>query len=92
MQTPHTSGNRIHTTTSSAPSLPVSPNAPSTILEYIESKISLLYMVAEANSTDESPPSLSRKAYLDIYTKVHEYDIATRAHDSGLADNIFIAG
>ncbi|KAH0046330.1 hypothetical protein KCU78_g97, partial [Aureobasidium melanogenum] len=63
-----------------------SPEDPLSIIKHIESEISSLYAAAEANSADESTPPLSQKAYLEIYTKVHEYDIATRAHDTGVAD------
>ncbi|KAH0174708.1 hypothetical protein KCU67_g626, partial [Aureobasidium melanogenum] len=71
---------------SSLPSPQASSEEPLSNIKLIESKIASLYAAAEADSADESPPPLSRKSYLDIYTRVHEYDISTRAQDTGVAD------
>ncbi|KAG9945094.1 hypothetical protein KCU85_g7547, partial [Aureobasidium melanogenum] len=69
---------------------PLHPQAPPEefldLLKHIEAEISSLYSTAEARSPDESPPPLSPRAYLKVYTRVHEYDIATRAQDTGVPD------
>lgn len=55
---------------------------PLIILKYIESEIFSLYTAASTKPTDETPPHLARSKYLDIYTAIHDYDLATKKRDS----------
>ncbi|KAK5999366.1 hypothetical protein QM012_005491 [Aureobasidium pullulans] len=86
MKASRTSATQDNPATTSSTSSPTSSAAVLPIINYIESEISSLYVAAETSDIDEAPPIFSPKAYLEIYTRVHEYDIATRAQDNGVAD------
>jgi len=70
--------------TSKPPNRQETTSNPAATLAWIQTRLSSIYETARADQQEDKLPTLDRSSYLDIYTAIHDFCIATMSRQKGL--------